>query len=454
MQNQHNNIANGGETRRRFLKQAALATMATPVIIQNAIYGQSAPSANVTGANEKIVLGFIGVGPQGMYHLRNFVRNASKWNVAVGAVCDLWIKRREEAKAAAGGNVQVYEDYRKLLEQKDIDAVVISTPTHQHAQPAIDTVKAGKHIYLEKPMTRYLDEAWALYEAVKQAKVVFQLGAQGCSDAKWHKVAELVRNKMMGPLILSQSSYMRNNPKGEWNYNIDPDFKQDGIDWEKWLGPKVVDRVGFSPEHFFRWRKYYQYCTGILGDLLPHRLHPLMLATANPEFPIRVSAIGVKKIFTDKNTPGAGNRDVPENLTVIAEFPSGLTMILAGSTVNEYGLEDVVRGHCGTALIGGMSVQYKPERPFTDEFDPERFDRLTPVESVEVHEENWIECIRTGKTPNANIELAIRAQTVISLAEMADRLGITCIYNPETKVITDGTGRKLQPITYGTIHPS
>lgn len=437
-----------GESRRSFLKKTTAAAIAAPVL-----FGGVAPSLNAQGANDKVVVGFIGVGPQGTFHLRNFLKNGSKWNTAVGAVCDLWVKRREQAKEIAGGNVPAYEDYRKLLEQKDIDAVVVSTPTHQHAQVAIDAIEAGKHLYLEKPMTRYLDEARRLYEVVKKSGKVFQLGAQGCSDAKWHKVAQLVREGKLGTLVLGQSSYMRNNPKGEWNYDIDPDFKPDGINWDKWLG-KVVDRVGFSPEHFFRWRKYYQYCTGILGDLLPHRIHPLMLATANPEFPLRVSAIGVKKVFTDKNSPGAGVRDVPENLTVVAEFPSGLTLILAGSTVNEYGLQDVLRGHVATVLVGGMTVQYRPERPFTDEYDPEQYDRLLPVESVEVHEQNWIECIRSGKEPNANIDLALKAQTVISLAEASDRLGITCHYDPQTHTITDGTGRKVEPLTYGSIHPS
>ncbi|MCB1125471.1 MAG: Gfo/Idh/MocA family oxidoreductase, partial [Verrucomicrobiae bacterium] len=349
---------------------------------------------------------------------------------------------------------KAYEDYRALLDQKDIDAVVCATVDHWHAQVSIDTMKAGKHVYCEKPMSRYLGEAFQVWDTVKATGKVFQVGAQGCSDAKWHKAAELVREGMIGPLVLGQGSYMRNTPKGEWNYTIDPDLNANGIRWERWLGPNIKQRADFNADHFFRWRKYYPYCAGVLGDLFPHRLHPLLLATGAPEFPVRVCAIGTKKIHTDKNTPGTPERDVPECMTLIAEFPSGYSIMVCSSTVNEYGLEDVVRGHLGSLLVGGNSVDLRIERPFTDEYDPERFQNLRPGESVAVNDANWVDCIRSGKQTNANIDLAVRTQTVISLGEMSDRLGTACHFDAATRTITDGCGRKVDPITYGTLEPS
>ncbi|MCD6337992.1 MAG: Gfo/Idh/MocA family oxidoreductase [Verrucomicrobia bacterium] len=459
MKKQEQTQRSGAQSRRNFIKKAAgaaAAAVAAPTVFKTPVYGQNqAPSTGrVIGANDRIVVGFVGLGGQGTFHLRNFVRNASKWNVAVGAVCDLWSKRREAAKQIAGGQAKAYEDYRKLLEQKDIDAVVNSTVVHWHAQITIDTAQAGKHTYCEKPLTRYLDETFKVYDIVKRSGIVFQLGAQACSDAKWQKAAELVKAGMLGPLVLGQSSYMRNNPKGEWNYRIDPDFKPDGINWNEWQGPNIRKRVDFSPEIFFRWRKYYPYSAGILDDLFPHRLSPLMLVNAEPEWPIRVCSVGTKKILTDKNTPGAPIRDVRENVTLIAEFPSGYSVMVCGSTVNEYGLDNVVRGHVATVTLGGTTVEYRPERPFTDEYDPERYTGLVPPESVPVHEENWISCIRSGKKPHADIELAARTQAVISLGEMSDRLGIACHFDPKTRTITDGCGRKLEPISYGKIDPS
>ena len=158
----------------------------------------------------------------------------------------------------------------------------------------MDALEAGKHVYVEKPMTRYLGEAWALHDTVKKTGKILQVGSQGCSDAKWHKAAELIRAGRIGPLVLGQDSYMRNSPKGEWNYTIDQDAKSDNINWKAWRGQVLhPDTAEFNADHYFRWRKYYPYCAGLLGDLFPHRLHPLMLASGNPEFPLQwlVSAI-------------------------------------------------------------------------------------------------------------------------------------------------------------------
>jgi predicted dehydrogenase len=458
MDNNRTQPLTGTGTRRDFLKQTATAAAAAAAanLFKTPVYGQSqAPAGGrVIGANDRIVVGFIGVGPQGTLHVTKMKDNAEKNNVALAAVSDLWAKRRESAKAIIGGDVKLYDDYRKLLEQQDIDAVICATHDHWHARVTLDTLKAGKHVYTEKPMTRYLGEAFEVWDTVKRTGKVFQVGSQGCSDAKWLKAAELVKAGKLGPLVLGQGSYMRNNPKGEWNYNIDPDLKADSVDWNTWLGPNIKTRVDFNADHFFRWRKYYPYCAGLLGDLFPHRLHPLMLATGNPEFPLRVAAIGTKKINTDKNTPGTQPRDVPECISLIAEFPSGLTVMVISSSVNEKGLDDVIRGHRATLLIGGNRLDLRPERPFTEELDPETYENLLPVEDVGVHETDWLECIRANKLPHANIELAVRVQAMVSLGEMSDRLGIMCHFDEKTRSISDGGGKQLEPITYGTLKPS
>ncbi len=450
-----NQANSGGDNRRSFIKKAATATaaVATVNLFKTPVYGQNtAPSTGrVIGANDKIVVGFVGLGGQGMFHLRTVKGDAEKNNVAIGAVCDLWAKRREAAKAEAGNNPQAYDDYRKMLEQKDIDAVLCATVDHWHSRVSIDAMKAGKHIYVEKPMSRYLPEAFEVWDTVKSTGKVFQVGSQGCSDAKWHKAAELIKAGKIGPLVLGQGSYMRNNPKGEWNYTIDPDLKSDNVKWSEWVGTQIKKKADFNPDHFFRWRKYYPYCAGLLGDLFPHRLHPLVLATGNPEFPVRVAALGTKAIHSDKKTPGTPERDVPECMTLLSEFGSGYTLMVCSSSVNEQGLTDVIRGHMGTLSIGGNRVELKPERPYTEEIDPEDFPNLQPVEDVGVHEKNWFDCIRSNKVPNAGIELAVRVQTIVSLGEMSDRLGIVCHFDEKTRTVKDGSGKKVDPITYGTL---
>jgi predicted dehydrogenase len=454
-QNEKNGMT-GGDSRRVFIKKsaAAAAAVAATGLIKSPVYGQNqAPSANVAGANSKINVAYIGVGGQGMAHVNSMKTHAGENNVEQVAVCDVWKKRVEGAKQRIGGKCEGYDDYRKMLERKDIDAVCISTVDHWHTRCSVDSMNAGKHVYVEKPMTRYLGEAFEIADTVKKTGKILQVGSQGCSDAKWHKAAELIRAGRIGPLVLGQDSYMRNSPKGEWNYPIDPDAKADNLDWKTWISP-VNKKVDFNADHYFRWRKYYPYCAGLLGDLFPHRLHPLVLASGNPEFPLRVAAIGNKKIGTDKNTPGTYVRDVPENVQLIAEFPSGLCLLVTSSTVNEQGLPSVIRGHHATLYFSGNRVELKPEKPFADEIDPETFDGLKPGEDVGVHEKNWFDSIRANKQPNAGIDLAVKVQTIISLAEMSERLGIICFFDEKTRTIKDGSGKEVKPLTYGSVELS
>ena len=442
--------------RREFIKKtaAAAAAMATTSLMKTPVYGQNqAPSAGVTGANNRIVVGFIGVGTQGYTaHVKQIKSHAAENNVALAAVCDIWGKRVDRAKEDIGGDCQGYDHYPRLLERKDIDGVVVATHDIMHARISMDALNAGKHVYVEKPMTRYLGEAFEVHDTVKKTGKILQVGSQGCSAAGWHKSAELIQAGKIGPLIWGQGYYCRNDPKGEWNITVDAEATADKIDWKQWLGSVKKD-TPFNAEHYFRWRKYYPYCAGLLGDLIPHRLHPLMLATGKPEFPSRVVCIGTKNVHPDKNTDGALERDVPEHLELITEFPSGLSLVLAASTVNAKSPGFAIYGHKASLEIGtsGESVALIPEKPFADEIDPERFEGLSPIEDFAVHEKNWFDCIRANKQPNAGIDLAVRVQTVISLAEMSERLKIACLFDEKTRKVTTDGGQAIEPITYGTL---
>ncbi len=447
-------------TRRQFIKKTAVAAaaVATAKLLRAPVYGQqTAPSVKVVGATEKIRLGFIGVGKQGFEaHLLNIIKFANENNVAAVAVCDVSKHRRTEAQKAietAGGKADAYEDYRRLLERKDIDAIFCSTVDHWHARVTIDAVEAGKHVYLEKPMTRYLDEAFAVYDAVKRTGKVFQLGSQGCSDLKWHKAAEWIRAGKIGQVVMTQGSFMRNRPAGEWNYPIHAWCTPQDVNWKLWHGGQIKTRLEFSADDYFRWRKYYAYCAGLLGDLVPHKAHPYLLATGNPEFPVRVSAVGSKPVRTDKNTPDTPERDCPEIVQLIAEFPSGMVMHITTSSVSEQGTQEIIRGHKAYLLLGGNKVELKPEKPFAEEIDPETSEPFEP-ESFTAHQKNFFDAIRGVAKPNADIELAIRVQTIISLAEMSERLNIMCRFDEKTRKITDASDREIPPITYGTLPQS
>jgi predicted dehydrogenase len=436
-------------TRRDFLKQGAATAVtaaAATTIFRTPVFGKArAPvAAGVIGANDRISCGFIGVGGQGFHsHVKNVVQHGAENNAAGIAICDVWQKRVDRSLQELGLEARNGQtDWRRISDRKDVDVVFISTVDHWHAPMAIAAMEAGKDVYVEKPLTRYLDEAFRIHDVAKRTGRVVQVGSQYCSEAKWHKAAELIREGRIGALVNAQDSYCRNNPNGEWNYDIDDECVEGAFDWKAWLGP-VKDRP-FSADHYFRWRKYYPYCAGILGDLLAHRIHPLLIATGAPEYPTRVACIGTRKVTPD--------RDVPDSTQLLVEFPSGLSMSVLGSTVNEQGLGQIIRGHEGTLYFSGNRLELRPERPFADLVDREEHDDLQPGVSTPVHMANFFEAVRAGDPmkANGNIELAIRAQTIISLAEMSERLGEMLYFDEATRSIRNGSGRVFPALDYPT----
>ena len=172
-----------GENRRQFLKKTGTAAAAAS-LLKVPVYGANrAPSVNVKGANDRIVIGFVGVGGRGFgAHVRQMRQHAEGNNIAQAAVCDVSTHRANAAKKFVSDNsedkVEAYTDYRKVLERKDIDAVVCATVDHWHKRICIDAMDSGKDVYVEKPMTRYLGEAFELYDAVKRTKRKVQVGSQ------------------------------------------------------------------------------------------------------------------------------------------------------------------------------------------------------------------------------------------------------------------------------------
>jgi len=457
-----------GASRREFLKRAAAVATVAGAASSFTARGQASVSSGVApyagrviGANDKIVCGFVGVGGQGGgAHVGQCLAHRDENNIALAAVCDVSKTRVASNQARiekeAGNKPDGYEDYRRLIERKDIDVIFCATVDHWHTPVTCDSLVAGKHVYVEKPMTRYLAEAFQIEDCQKRTGKLVNVGSQGCSDRKWHKAAEWIRAGKIGPIVMSQGSYMRNNPWGEWNYTIADWAKPEDINWKMWLGGQIKKQIPFNADHYFRWRKYYPYCSGLLGDLFPHKLHPYMLATGNPEFPVRVAAVGSKAFKTDLNNEGRKPeqkteyvRDVEEVIQLIAEFPSGYVMHITSSTVNEMGAQELIRGHKANLTMGGNRVELKPERAFSEDIDPETSEPF-PGESVAAHHKNWFESIRANQQPNAGIDLAVKVQTVISLAEASDRLGVMCYFDEKTRKVTDKSGREIKMPYYGT----
>jgi predicted dehydrogenase len=291
---------------------------------------------------------------------------------------------------------------------------------------------------------------------VKSTKRKFQVGSQGCSDQKWHTAGKYVKEGKIGNVVVAQGSYMRNGRVGEWNNYGDNPYKaphnqagpgksgDDFIDWETFRRGKLTKE--FNPDVFFRWRKYFAVGSGLVGDLFPHRLHPLFIAMAQPwddpmkGWPVRVSSGGglyVQKINPDNGKP---DRDVPDFTNINVDFEN-CTLMAMSSTINEQGWPDCVRGNKATIYFGGTSVEIKPERVWADEVEGQPAEQVGNGEHIETHEANWLDCIRDGKEPNANIDIAARVQVMITLGELAYRNNETFTFDPKTRKATPDTAK-------------
>ncbi len=406
-----------------------------------------APSANVLGANERIAVAIIGVGfATGQNHLLGICDKAQENKVGVAAICDVFEKRRAQAvKSAKLKATDAYVDYREILDRKDIDAVLIATHDPLHAPISLDALDAGKHVYCERPLTRHLGEAFAVHDKVKSTGKIFQVGVQNCSAEGWRKCAEFVRAGKIGTLVSSEGYYCRNGgPSCNDGYMriLEEESKAAAIHWDKWLGP--LKSRPFDAVHFHQWRLYSDYSAGLLGTLAPNRLHALMLASGHPEFPVRVSCIAGHRLGSPWSDPG----QLPAHVQFAAEFPSGYVISLTCSWMNSRSPGLTLHGHKATLSVwsSGDRVNLIPQTEFANELNAETF--AGKPEDMREHEKNWFDCIRSGKQPNADIELGIRAQTVLALAEMSYRLNITCLFDETTRKVADASGKEIAPLTY------
>src|SRR6266498_3141104 len=209
----------------------------------------------------------------GVFAIGSLVKRSAEDNIKVLAVCDVYQRRVTRAKGICQGDG--YLDYRKLLEREDIDAVLIATPDHWHAKISIDAMEAGKHVYVEKPMTHTVEQAIKLREAVKRTKKVLQVGPNGTANDSYWVAHEAIRAGRIGKVTWAHASYNRNARVCLFNEHqkIDPSAGpgkrgEDYVDWDMWLGWKwgLAPKIPWNPEHFFRFRKYWPYNGGVATD--------------------------------------------------------------------------------------------------------------------------------------------------------------------------------------------
>jgi predicted dehydrogenase len=411
----------------------------------------SKTSGRVVGANDRINIGVIGYGGRGEYVARAFDRYGKENNACqIGAVCDVYEKRKRTG--AELYKVKGYLDYRELLNQTDLDAVIVATPDHWHGKMALDAMDKGRDVYLEKPMVHTNEEARQLVETVKETKRILQVGSQTTSADIWWKAKKAIADGMIGQVLMSQGSYHRNSVEGEWNYPIDaeagPEGKGDNfIDWNMWLGSqyKLAPKRPYDADRFFRFRKYWDYSLGIASDLFYHVIAPLNICWDEPQFPQKVMATGGIYVFKEK-------REVPDTFHLIAEYAKGHSLVLSSSMANSEHIPGTIRGHEGTIVMvehGQFErmvpyITVKPEvrrsrngeavaiggEKYASKFGTKEIQ--IPVDQKDMmvaHIENFLKCMRTREKPHLDVETGAKAVVVINLAAQSYREGKTMYWD-------------------------
>lgn len=358
------------------------------------------------GPNDRLTLGFIGVGVMGRGHVGVFLGMP---DVQIIGVCDVVTERREAARQAIEKRYAdereksgfqgcaAYRDFRELLARPDLDAVVIATPDHWHALPCVLAARAGKHIYCEKPLTRTIGEGRRVVEAVTKRNVVFQTGSQQRSEhgGVFRQAVELIRNGRIGKVKSVRVGV------GEPAIPCDlPDEPiPEGTDWDLWLGPAA--RRGYSPilcpkgvhQHFPAWRKYREYANGGLADMGAHHFDIAQWALdMDGTGPVRVEPPADPKAAT-------GLRFVYANgIEMFHGGPSGCTF----------------EGTEGTLHVDRDFVTTTPESIVREPLD----DKAKRVYRATNQKRNWIECIRNRKETICPAEIGHRTSTVCILANI------------------------------------
>jgi len=428
-------------SRRTFVKTAAAAGAVT--------LGGLVPST-VLGANDRVNFAVIGTGGMGRGHLTNLLRNSAEDNIRVAAVCDVYQRRltmSEKMCADSGYEAEGFLDYRKVLDRNDIDAVLIATPDHWHAKMAIEAMESGKHVYVEKPMTLDCEQAIAVRDAVKRYNKVLQVGPQYTSEDQYWNAHRVISEGKVGKVTWAQGSYNRNVRNGAFNvwFKIDetagPSMPgEDYVDWDMWLGHKwgLAPRIPWNPEHFFRFRKYFQYNGGVATDLLYHILAPLLIAIAgeNGQYPKRVTAGGGLYILKD-------GRDIPDVFMMAIDYPGEFTVNLSSVLTNntqrptkiyaQYATLDMSE-HSHAVLTGnGDFVQ-----EFRDNFG--EYNQVTLHSeringSHEMMEKNFVDVIRNGGRLFCNVDLGCATMVAIKMGVEAYRQSKTLMWDAENEKV-------------------
>lgn len=445
--------------RRDLLKAAAVGA----VLGKDLAFGQTPDSQTpAPPPSDRIGIGMIGVGNFGMANLRQVLRHA---DAQVVAVCDVFQENADKAVAQIGGKPRLYGDYRRLLEDKDVDAVVITTPEHWHALMCIDACDAGKDVYVEKPIAHHIRDGRLMVDAARRNNRVVQVGTQQRSGAHFQRAVKYVQDGRIGDVYYAAA----------WNHSPLPAPRTPvtggppvGLDWDMWLGPapKLPYREVWSVGRRGSW----DFWGGMITEWGSH-LADVVLWALNAPPPEIVAATG-GLFFKEEG-------EIPDTLQVSYKFPK-FAFHYSVLSHNSYGLN----GDPGAARFGSYGMQFhgtkgtlfvdrggfritpqttRKEEPdqmpaaappdmrapgfyYTTEILPEQSDTS---EQHAPHHRNFLDCVKSRQRPNADIEEGHRTNTVTRLGNIAYRLGRTLRWDAaREQVVGDTEANRLAVGTY------
>lgn len=385
----------------------------------------AAVAAQSVHAAEKISLGVIGSGGRGTFVMGVFQKDPS---LRVGAICDVYEPNLERAlseagKAQGGVTPKAYRNYRQLLDDKSIDAVLIATPEHWHHRMVLDALAAGKDVYVEKPLCHTPQQGVELVEAEKRSKNIVQVGMQRRSYDLYQEGRRVVAAGTLGDVRMVRSWWLNTQLGGEKLAQL-----KGPLDWDQWLGSTA--RRPMDPDIFSRWRLYSEFAGGIVADQGAHvfdGIHMLMGAGA----PLAVTAAAGR--------PHAASGDTPESVVVTAEYPEDFIGVF---TINYAAMRYKSRYDQMNHLDGGKArmdigredfrvfAQGGEETPILEKRSEKGFGWAT-----DLHVMNFLDCVRTRKAPAAPMWLGFQAALVVQLANLSLKNGRRMKWNRATNQV-------------------
>jgi predicted dehydrogenase len=422
--------------------------------------------------------------------LKEFL-SQEKLNIKLAAICDIFDYRANKALASFNSNdnkIKRFASHKELLNSGEVDAIVIATPDHWHAPIALDAIHAGVHVYVEKPMTHNVSETYVLREAVlANPKVVFAVGHQHRQTQSFLTAQDIINKKILGHVSLVETNTNRNDDNGAWQYEIHKDASPSTIDWKAFLG-NAPDEP-FNKEHFFRWRKWWAYGSGLSGDLLTHDYDRLNCVL---KMGIPSSVVTSGGIYTHRD-----GRNVPDVMQVNMEFPDfstgssqesgkekGMTFVYSATLGNQFDRGTVIMGHDATMELGNIISVYADPRStkYKELLTEKRIDPLVPiyqydpsangtdavtsatakyfankgllwtyrdgkrVDSTFLHLREWLSCIRNGGTPSCSINEGFDEAISAHMAGLSYKIGRRIEFDRKSQKIIALPGEDLDAI--------